>query len=225
MATTDIYPLASIPPLVLQEGVKRDNVDPSEIVSNWLAALQKCPKNGLFTDFSHLFIEDCWWRDFIGLSWNFSTKHGVENVAEYFRSSSNGFCELEAMATGGLQPALVDMNGAIFIHGGFTFKTKDGSGTGIVRLVNVAQSQWKAWMIFTQLERLNSQDEIDEKRRKQGQSQDRLPKGPNSEKKRDPPVLIVGAGMYYSRRKVGVHSQHSRSNWTQYCGSPQTLGR
>lgn len=198
MATTEIYPLASIPPLVLQKGVNRDDVNPGEIVSNWLAALDKCPKNGLATDLSHLFIEECWWRDFVGLSWNFSTKYGLDNVAEYFRSSSTGFCGLEPITSGGLQPALVDMDGAIFIYGGFTFKTKDGSGKGIVRLINVAQSQWKAWMIFTQLERLNSQDEIDEKRHRQGHSQDQLHNGLNGEKKHDAPVLIVGAGWYCS---------------------------
>ncbi|OAP58466.1 hypothetical protein AYL99_07556 [Fonsecaea erecta] len=190
----DGHPLASIPPLTLHDGVNRDDVDAGDIVANWLAALEKRPKNGLSTDLSDLFIDDSWWRDFTGLSWDIATKNGLKDVAEYLTSSTTGFGQLTAIKTGGLQASLVDMAGFIWVQGGFTFRTRDGSGTGLVRLINVDKFHWKAWTVFTQLERLNSQDELDKQRLQQSYTQTRLANGVNGEKKDDLKVLIVGAG-------------------------------
>ncbi|KIW28125.1 uncharacterized protein PV07_07807 [Cladophialophora immunda] len=190
----DGHPLASIPPLTLHAGVNRDQINAGDIVADWLAALEKRPKNGLSTDLSDLFIDDSWWRDFAGLSWDIVTKHSLEDVAEYLTSSTTGFGQLTAIKTGGLQASLVDMHGSIWIQGGFTFRTSDGSGTGLVRLINVDKFQWKAWIVFTQLERLNNQDELDSQRLRQSYTQSRLANGVNGEKKDDLQVLIVGAG-------------------------------
>ncbi|KIY03005.1 uncharacterized protein Z520_01471 [Fonsecaea multimorphosa CBS 102226] len=190
----DGHPLASIPPLKLHDGVNRDEINASDIVADWLAALEKRPKNGLSTDLSDLFIDDCWWRDFTALSWDIVAKHGLEDVAEYLTSSTTGFGQLTAIKTGGLQASLVDMHGAIWIQGGFTFQTSDGSGTGLVRLINVDKSHWKAWTVFTQLERLHSQDELDKQRMRQSYTQTRIANGVNGEKEGDLQVLIIGAG-------------------------------
>ncbi|ETI25130.1 hypothetical protein G647_04502 [Cladophialophora carrionii CBS 160.54] len=189
----DGHPLASIPPLTLQEDVNRHDINPGDIVSNWLAALDKRPQNGLSTDLPDLFIEDSWWRDFVGLSWDIATKHGLGSIGEYLNTSTTGFGNLEVTKAGGLQPALVDMHGMIWVQGGFTFKTRDGSGQGLVRLINVSKTQWKAWTVFTQLERLNSQDEIDRQRLRQDYTQTRLSNGVNGGKE-EPQVLIIGAG-------------------------------
>ncbi|OAG39819.1 hypothetical protein AYO21_05884 [Fonsecaea monophora] len=190
----DGYPLASIPALTLDDGVNRDEINASDIVANWLAALEKRPKNGLSTDLSDLFIDDSWWRDFTSLSWDIVTKHGLKDVADYLNSSTTGFGRLDTVKTGGLQPSLVDIHGAIWIQGGFTFRTSDGSGTGLVRLINVDRSHWKAWTVFTQLERLSNQDELDNQRLRQSYTQTKLGQGVNGEKKDDLQVLIIGAG-------------------------------
>jgi hypothetical protein len=66
----DGYPLASIPPLTLPDGINRDEINAVDIVSAWLAALNKHLKHRESTDLSDLFIEDHWWRDFVGISWD-----------------------------------------------------------------------------------------------------------------------------------------------------------
>ncbi|EXJ73513.1 uncharacterized protein A1O5_03274 [Cladophialophora psammophila CBS 110553] len=198
----DGHPLAPIPPLTLQDGVNRDDINAGDIVADWLAALEKRPKNGRSTDLSDLFIDDSWWRDFTGLSWDIVTKHGLEDVAEYLTTSTTGFGQLTAIKAGGLQASFVDMNGFIWIHGGFTFQTADGSGTGLVRLINVGTSRWKAWIVFTQLERLNSQDELDKQRLRQSYTQTRVANGVNGEKD-DLQVLVIGAGQ--SGLMLGAH--------------------
>ncbi|KAJ9611204.1 hypothetical protein H2200_004387 [Cladophialophora chaetospira] len=188
------FPLASIPPLTLQKGTVRDEIDANDIVSSWLAALDKQPKNGLSTNISDLFIQDSWWRDLVGVSWDIAAKNGIESIKQYLKSSTTGFGQLEAVKDGGLQSTLMDMYGMIWVQGGFTFKTRDGSGKGFVRLINVGEKQWKAWTVFTQLEKLNNQDEIDKRRLKQDYTQTQLFNPLNGEKNVEPQVLIIGAG-------------------------------
>ncbi len=188
------YPLGTLPALTLQEGVDRNDINAGNIVSQWLAALDKQSKNGLATSISDLFIEDSWWRDLIGISWDLASRHGLDSIGESLEESTTGFGQLEPVKCGGLQPALVDMHGAIWIQGGFTFKTRDGSGSGLVRSINVSKTQWKAWIVYTQLEKLNNQDEVDKQRLEQDYTQTKLPNGINSEKNGELQVLIIGAG-------------------------------
>jgi len=90
------------------------------------------------------------------------------------------------------------MHGMIWVQGGFTFKTRDGSGKGLVRLINTGKTQWKAWTVYTQLERLNNQDEIDRQKLEQESTQTRISNGVKGDKNEEPQVLIIGAGMISS---------------------------
>lgn len=67
----------------------------------------------------------------------------------------------------------------IWIHAAFSFKHKHGEGKGITRLIHVSGSEWKAWLVSTQLENLYVNDN---------------PAPPNPLEGGDLQVLIVGAG-------------------------------
>jgi hypothetical protein len=193
------YPLASIPPLGLQEGVKRNDIDIPLIVDDWLSALEEHVTNKESKELSELFIDNSWWRDLVALSWDISTKHGVKDISDYVHDSSAGLTHLTPIRAGSLQPALVDMGGMIWIQAGFKFQTAYGSGTGLVRLANVSKTQWKAWTVFSQLEGLKSQDVLDEQRARESYSQTRVPNGIARVEKEDLTVLIVGAGAWHQR--------------------------
>ncbi|KAF2964345.1 hypothetical protein GQX73_g9227 [Xylaria multiplex] len=147
--------LPTIPLLTLHDGITKEQVDAENICAQWLKSLDKyfIPKS--FDDLSPLFIENCWWRDIIGLSWDFTSKHGRDAVASFLTNVPNPITELRLIQEGGLKPLLLDIGGMIWIHGAFTFQNQHGEGKGIIRLVHVSKSEWKAWLVSTQLERLH----------------------------------------------------------------------
>lgn len=190
----DGYILPSIPTHVLHPAVKREEINAKEIVTQWLSKMEACLCEKSYGSLSDLFIEDCWWRDMVGLDWDFSTKHGQSAIERYLAEATHGISRLKPIELGGLQPILLDMDGMIWIQGGFTFNNPHGRGRGMVRLLNVGEAEWKAWVVFTQLERLSFQDELDSQR---ARSPGSMANGSNSPKPRGRnqcQVMIVGAG-------------------------------
>jgi hypothetical protein len=106
---------APLPTLVLHDGVDRDSIDPLGIAKSWLKDLQqKLSKNQLI-EFSDLFIDESWWRDILGLSWNITTKRGMQEIGQYLQSQAakSGFSQFKVIDQGALQPRLSDMGGLI----------------------------------------------------------------------------------------------------------------
>lgn len=153
----DGIPLGSIPSLSLHDEVDRKEVeaDAGNIVDAWISSMNKEFREKSFKNLSNLFLDDCWWRDITGLTWDFASKQGLDAVRNFLTNSTNHLEDMTPIKTGGLQPALVDIGTMIWIQGAFTFRTAQGKGRGLVRLANVSKSSWKAWIVFTQLEQLN----------------------------------------------------------------------
>ncbi|KAJ2987895.1 hypothetical protein NUW58_g4259 [Xylaria curta] len=150
--------LPTIPPLTLHDSITKEQVDVESICSQWLKNLERCFVSNSFDNLSELFIDNCWWRDIVGLSWDFSSKHGYDAIAAFLNNAPNPITELRLITDGGLKPLLIDIGGMIWIHSAFTFRHQHGEGKGIVRLVHVTKSKWKAWLISTQLGNLHDKD-------------------------------------------------------------------
>lgn len=190
---------APLPNLSLHDGVKANELDAPKIVNEWLSKFEKHFQDRSLSDASGLFLEDCWWRDIIALSWDWATKHGQESVFKYLKASSTGFRQLESVKSGGLQPAFVDMGGLQWIQSGFNFKTSAGHGTGLVRLANVGPSDWRAWTVLTELEQLNGQEELERQKNDKTLTDARFYEAHNGDPtpiSEDLQVLIVGAGRF-----------------------------
>ncbi|KAI0537062.1 flavin-binding monooxygenase [Xylaria digitata] len=147
--------LPTIPVLTLHDGITKEQVDVENICARWLESLDKCFVSKSFDDLSRLFIENCWWRDIIGLSWDFTSKHGHNAITSFLTNAPNPITELRLIQEGGLNPLLLDIDGMIWAHAAFTFQHQHGEGKGIIRLIHVSESEWKAWLVSTQLERLH----------------------------------------------------------------------
>lgn len=197
----DGYPLPEIPPHILQPGVDPKDIDAVSVFQTWITGLSDCIERDSYDQFPELFIDDCWWRDFVSLDWDFSTKHGQPNIIEYLSAAPNRLSGLRAVHFGGLKPLLVQLPGMVWIQGGFTFRNQHGTGRGLVKLLNVeGKAGWKAWSVFTQLESLDFQHELERQRNLNpaAQSHQGHTNGTNGspESTRDETqVLIVGAGM------------------------------
>lgn len=149
--------MASLPNLSLHPGTKKEEIDPTRIVTQWLSSLDTHLKDGTTSSASNLFLPSDlpYWRDILPLSWDWSTKKSSQDILSHLSSSTQGFGGLEVVTKGALQPALVDLEGAIWIQSGFTFRNRFGQGRGLVRFVNGGDGEWRAWTVFTQLEELH----------------------------------------------------------------------
>jgi thioredoxin reductase len=158
------YPLATIPPLVLQDGVHPSNIDAVGTITKWLTAIEAVANGSTTESLDKLFAEEAWWRDIVAIGWDITSKKGPKEIDAFLKKSKNGLKDLRPDQTGALCPSVQDMHGAKFLQSGFHFTTAIGSGRGLVRLINVSKTEWKCWTMHTRLDRLHLQDAIDEKR-------------------------------------------------------------
>lgn len=195
----DGFPLGVVPELSLHEAIKPDQLDVSEIFRTWLANLSRCIEERSFENaVPELFNENCWWRDLVALVWDLRSRHGHKDIVDHLATSRNTIKNLKPIATGGLKPVLMTIGPKNWIQAGFRFQTPHGKGRGIVRLANVAETEWKAWTVSTQLEKLNFEEQLEEE---QNRHSPQLPvngingvNGHDQAQPDGPQVLIIGAG-------------------------------
>ncbi|KAL4749580.1 hypothetical protein BDW72DRAFT_194717 [Aspergillus terricola var. indicus] len=193
-------PLAVLPQLTLHSSVDPGHLDAAKIVNNWLFSFTKGLSSGQQSNLSNLFLEkESWVRDFLSFSWDLASHNGAAAIRKYLARSTSGFAEPKADQPGALQPQLVETGGLRFIQAGFSFRNNFGVGRGVLRLANVGPEEWKAWTIFTVLDRLNGQDELEARRAEAGM-QAGASFGRGTESSSVQPgagglqVLVVGAG-------------------------------
>ncbi|OHF03837.1 flavin-containing monooxygenase [Colletotrichum orchidophilum] len=208
----DGFKIPEIPSLTLQKGVRKEDVDAEKISSKWLSKLERrLAERSLGKDISDLFIDNCWWRDIVGLSWDFTCKQGQETIKSYLASAEHGLSELQTIKIGGLKPLLLDFDGMVWIQAGFTFKTPHGEGKGLLKLSNTGRDEWKAWIVFTQLEKLDLQKEADAAsvpmpKPSAADGIDGVNGHTHAESEEDLQVLIVGAAQ--AGLMLGARLQH-----------------
>ncbi|KAJ4357993.1 uncharacterized protein N0V89_002570 [Didymosphaeria variabile] len=201
--------LPELPKLKLQEGVQKEDIDAKQVTANWLSQLERSFSERSIDLVSNLFIENCWWRDIVALSWDFSCKQGQEAIRNYLVSATHGLSDIRANTFGGLQPMLVEFGGESWIQSGFTFRTPHGDGKGLLKLMNVGVGNWKAWTVFTQLEKLDYMKEL-EKQRAACVPPTSVPAmiGAGHDESEDNQVIIVGAAQ--AGLMLGARLKHMR---------------
>jgi len=159
-----------------------------------------------------LFLNDSYWRDALGLTWQLDTTTGGPNIYEKLHrcaaSTKLSHLRLDDDAT---PPKWVNRAGTEAIEAFIKFETKDANCRGIVRLCPLADTghaieanqQWRAWTFFTAIDSLKGHEEKLDRNRPTGDSYSRDFRGPNWLDKRmaaqaydgrDPTVLVVGGG-------------------------------
>lgn len=165
------------------------------IVSGWLrsfeAALAKEP-----VDLEGLFVKDGWLKDALTLSWDLRTLQGISKITEYVHqhNAPGKLFNLNASQNPHLQPALKEMGPMVWLQSAFNFETKVGQGRGVLRLVNTALGEWKAWTLYLRLEELKGYP------RRKGLNRPRyrtqlLRVSQDAGDKTEPAVVVIGAGM------------------------------
>jgi cation diffusion facilitator CzcD-associated flavoprotein CzcO len=208
-------------------------VEPSRIVSSWLSSLEAalCAQDRVEA-VSDLFVDDCWWRDVVSLTWDIRTFRGQDQVRKFvdgLESSVNGLRLSDEYEPRHLHEPY-EMVEAVF-----DFDLPVGVGRGLVRLRRDTD-RWLAWTFFTSLHELTGvKRPIGAHRLQQGhqdlEAKDQSGWLEQREQERsfengDPNVVIVGGGqaglaIAAELRMLGVRAliieKNSRigDNWRQ----------
>jgi hypothetical protein len=183
-----------------------DAVDVESAAGEWTNAFNKAIQSGNYSDLSDLFLQESYWRDQLGLAWDFHTLKGPKNIVAFLESSKNG-CRIKSIAIDKSSPFraphVSGFDGAGKIKGVETFLTIEtdvGSGMGVARLVQQG-GKWKAFTLFTSMRELKGHEESVAGRRPQGVDHGGKPGRKNWLERRvadanfensEPAVLILG---------------------------------
>ena len=211
-----IIKLPTTPKVVL------DSLNVREIVQQWISALQSHFSSSSTSQLSELFHDDSWWRDMLALSWEFHTIKGLQHIQEFLAQNQATYGELSNFRLPAednpQQPqptAETPAEGLTWVTLKFSFDTHVGHGSGVVYLTQAEENgKWKAYSVYTSLQKLNGFEEPLGLRRLDGTIES-MPGGNSRgnwlERRQkqvefveeDPIVLVIGAG------KPAISTRHS----------------
>ena len=130
------------------------NISPSKVATEWLNAFSTATAQIDTGAVVGLFLEDGFWKDVIALTWDLRTFEGRKNIqnlldARLAATDLREICLLdEPLREPTLQKIFPDLAWVRFCFG---FTTKHGKGTGVVYLVLILDSKWRAYSLLTVL--------------------------------------------------------------------------
>lgn len=181
-------------------------VDVESAATEWTNSFNKAIQSESYSGLSDLFLEESYWRDHLGLAWDFHTLKGPKTIIAFLKNSEKG-CRLKSIAIDKSSPFraphVSGFDGAGKIKGVETFlitETDVGGGMGLARLVRQG-GKWKAFTLFTSMRELKGHEESVASRRPQGVDHGGKPGRKNWLERRvadtnyesvEPAVLILG---------------------------------
>ncbi|MCJ1228592.1 hypothetical protein MMC12_005253 [Toensbergia leucococca] len=202
---------SQLSPAIYPKASPSSPVDINAIASEWVSELNKAFTGTDYTAVAQLFLRDSYWRDQLGLSWDYHTLHGPENISSFLKSAPKG-CRIKSLevdsSSSVRQPSVsgVDFNGKVQgVVSFLTIETDVGRGRGLVRLLQDQEDgKWKAFTLFTTMHELKGHEETVRGRRPNGVIHGGQPGRKNWQERRkatenfegdiEPTVLILGAG-------------------------------
>ena len=195
------YPAQSHPP---------PKADVHKIASEWAESLSAALSSQNHENLEQLFLPGSYWRDQLGLSWDYHTFNGPEKIISFLRSSPHGsrircisIDDSSTLHSPQVSPA--DYNGQVNgVRSFLNVETDVGRGPGIVRLFQDQQDggKWKAYTLFTAMHELKGHEETVRGNRPHGVDHGGKPGRKNWQERRtatenfeggmEPTVLILG---------------------------------
>jgi hypothetical protein len=138
------------------------SVDAAKVASEVIDRLNNALKQKNYKAVSDLFLEDAYWRDHLGLSWDYRTIKGRGNIVKFLEHSArlaqidiDQSSPFRAPHVGPID-AFGDVTGVEFFT---TFANDVGHGRGVVRMAE-KDGVWKIFTIFTTLQELKGHEEV-----------------------------------------------------------------
>jgi hypothetical protein len=191
------FPDVELPTLPRLNATISPDLDAKKIAQEWYSTFSNAITSKDAQAVSNLLLHDSFWRDFLSLTWDFRTFRGQDKIIQFLKDQlpiinvQNIKLKDDYL---GLQQPYPDL---AWINTMFDFETQVGIGSGIIRLVPTQNGDWKAHVVFTNLEDLKGFPE------KIGHLRNPSPNHGLWEEERlkeaefegaDPKVLIIGGG-------------------------------
>ena len=191
-------PVPPLPTLASLNATVPDDLDAPKIASEWFDRFSDALQSMNDAEKAvSLFVEDSWWRDTLAFTWDFRTFRGTLAIRTFLQDRikcihPRAFKLRQDLL--GLQRPYEDL---AWINALFDFETDMGIGFGIFRLVPTTNGEWKAHVVYTNLEGLKGSPEkigalCNSELNHSYQEEDRNREGEFEDS--DPIVLVIGAG-------------------------------
>lgn len=129
----------------------------SKIIDSFNQALRKKDYRAI----ADLFVDNGYWRDRLGLTWDLRTAKGKERIVNFLQNNHHLVSVVIDQTPPNYGPKIVDLRYDGSVRGirfFTTVTTQFGSGSGVAHLVQES-GQWKIWAFFTSMERLKDHAE------------------------------------------------------------------
>ena len=193
--------------------------DVKKIAEDWVDSLNTVLADPGFDGIEKLFLDGAYWRDQLGLSWNYRTLIGPQKILSFLKESRTG-SRIKSISMDQskqlYKPHISSIDYLGKVSGVAAFLTVDtdvGRGRGIVRLLKDRDGEWKAFTLFTAMQELKGYEETIKANRPQGVDHGGKPGRKNWQEMRtamenfdgdlEPTVLILG-------KMAALTSRHSR---------------
>ena len=190
----------------LKVGTLPDNVAAKSIASEWFAQFARGLEAADVPSILSLLLDDAFWRDMLALTWEFRTFLGAERISRFLtdilKSPHVGPGPNAVISNLTLDEGRIDLQtpypDLVWIQAAFSFETSVGLCSGVFRLVPVASGDWKAHVVYTNLEGLKGHPEkIGELRNMDPIHGDEWKEDRAREidfKESEPAVIVIGGG-------------------------------
>ncbi|XP_006457702.1 hypothetical protein AGABI2DRAFT_190142 [Agaricus bisporus var. bisporus H97] len=189
-------PDGKLPTLALLNASVPPDLDARQVAKAWFSAFSTAIGSGDVQAIVSLLLPDSYWRDMLAMTWDFRTFHGQDKISTFLKDqlplTKMGNLTLRDDDYLGLSKPYPDV---AWISMFFDFETGVGIGSGIIRLVPIASGDWKAHVVYTNLENLKGFPEKmnalrDDNVNNASWAQDR--REAMEFKDKEPTVLIIG---------------------------------
>ncbi|KAL5534810.1 hypothetical protein ACEPAG_1274 [Sanghuangporus baumii] len=187
----------SLPTLERLNAKVPQNIDEKAVAQKWFQDFAKHIEERDSDAIAASLLDFAFWRDMFALTWDFRTFESSQRIKQFLGDSlsSSGLSNLQLNESSiELQQPYPDL---VWIQAIFNFETKTGSGRGVFRLVPTSSGEWKAHVIYTNLEELKGFPEATGIHRNWVPNHGMWPEQRRREinfEDTEPAVVIIGAG-------------------------------
>lgn len=194
---TPQFPDIKLPTLGSLSATIPADIDARQVASNWFSAFSAALESVDVQAVTGLFLPQSFWRDFLALTWDFRTFIGRDKIVQFLKDQLSVVGVRNIKLKDDYLELQRPYDDVAWINALFDFETGVGICSGIARLVPTQDGNWKAYVMFTNLEDLKGYPE------KIGPLRNPLPNHGLWAKERakeaefldtNPTVLIIGAG-------------------------------
>ncbi|UPW08080.1 NAD(P)-binding domain-containing protein [Gordonia terrae] len=177
-------------------------VDPETTAAHWLNEFGAALAGDVDLEaLESLFVDDCWWRDLLAITWDLQTARGFDQIRAKFGERLPQVEFSDFAVDPSIPPSLADN----VVTAAFTFQSGIARGRGIVRLMPDDAGRFRAWTVLTKVEELIGHEErktsvhdaARESHNKPVEQRETWPEKRSREAEfadSEPDVVVVGAG-------------------------------